>query len=292
MTSLTVRTQLVLSSLLSHTHGGSLDSKVLNGLPPEDAQSLLQREELPKGADPARLIADPDEILSTAHYSWIAEALSFFPESLHASFLAALPPTQAAGIRHLKNQSTKSEVVLAEPVRKYLCGLLVQRIEGATTILPLDFLPVMPLSPLLDFEKNLLLEIFDLLGLYDLADKVKRTVDKVQLMRINSCLSPAKQKFLRALIRQPDNVQLSELDLSNWSGDCAILKKMLHRRGLLRLGKALAGYPKDFIWHFVHRLDSGRGKIIMRYYVDEKIPISTFLADQILFIMNAINHES
>lgn len=141
-------------------------------------------------------------------------------------------------------------------------------------------------------DKNLTLEMFDLLGLIDLAVKAKQIVDKSTLNNIFNSLTPIRKKIFDIFLQQVDKAQLPEIDLSNWTGEPRILKKMLHRRGILRLTSALSGYNKDFIWHFTRRLDTGRGRIVLRNYNSETTQLVPALTEQVQFIMNILTQKS
>ena len=46
------------------------------------------------------------------------------------------------------------------------------------------------------------------------------------------------------------------------------LKNILHHRGFNRLGKALFGCHPSFLWHLCHRLDTGRTKVLRKFFTD------------------------
>jgi hypothetical protein len=83
------------------------------------------------------------------------------------------------------------------------------------------------------------------------------------------------------------------MDLAGWKGDPGQLERLLHRRGLLRLSCALAGQPRDFVWHIVHRLDVGRGHLLGKYFSSKEIQgVTPFLIQQCLNTLNYLKKTS
>lgn len=242
--------------------------------------------------DASELFIDEGEALSRFHYSWIQDAVKQFPEQMYPFLVASLPDNHRVVLTHLMKMTDSKPQKRSAVASSYFIHEIIKRIEGALDVLPLELLAPMPLSRLLEINRDFLLEMIDLLGIYDLAINVKQIVNTVQLRKITDCLPPLKQKFLRLLISKVDKVQLPPLDLSRWDGDSAKLQKLIHRRGLYRLGLALSGYPADFMWHFTHVLDTGRAEIINRYYTDKENIQGAALTEQVLFIMNALTQKS
>jgi len=289
MTVLTPRSLIFLRAIVEHYHSGSEGEILAKSLPIETAQSIVDIQ-IP-AVDPKSLFIVAEKILSGIHYSWICDAFKCFDKSMYPFLISILPKSHIKGMEQLMGVSS-SDKELSPAVKKFFQIQLLSKIDGASTALPQEFLNSKPLSELLSIDKNVILEMFDLLGLYDLAAKVKFVIDKSTLNNIYASLSPVKKKFLNLFLRQVDKVQLSEIDLADWSGDPNILKKMIHRRGILRLGKALAGYPKDFLWYLTHRLDTGRGKIILRHYEEEDTEMSGVLTEQVIFIINTLTKKN
>ncbi|MEC7838967.1 MAG: hypothetical protein VX777_02885 [Chlamydiota bacterium] len=289
MATLTPRSQILLKVLVDHYHSEAAGEVMAKSLPVETAQAIVNIPIF--DADPKSLFISASDALAKIHYSWISDAFQYFDKSMHPLLLAVLSKSQGKSIEQLLGINTFDKE-LSTQMQKFLQMQLIGKIAGAKTVLPQDFLNPRPLTPLLSVDKNIILEMFDILGLYDLASKVKLIIDKKTLSNIYACLTPVKRKFLDLFLRQVDKVQLSELDLTDWSGDQNILRKMIHRRGILRLGKALAGYPPDFMWHLTHRLDTGRGSIINRHYEDSETDLSRKLTEQVVFIMNTLTKKN
>lgn len=289
MTTPTSKSQLFLKSLIEHYHPGRAQ-ELLNVWNSPDSIEQINEMDTPLG-DPKHLLINPERLISTIHYSWVAEALGRLPKSLHYPVLASLPPHQAQLLCKQFKVRLESIPSPSQLTKSFAVDKLYQQVEGVHEVLPLEFTPYYPLSALLKTEKNMLLEIFDLLGLHDLATKVKLVVDKKLLAHIYDSLTPIRKKFLDVFLQQTDKAQLPEIDLSNWGGDPKILNKMLHRRGILRLSSALAGYNSDFLWHFTRRLDTGRGRIVLRYHNSEDSSLAAILTEQVQFIMNILTKK-
>jgi len=242
--------------------------------------------------DASRLFVDERAALSQFHYSWIYDVIKQFPSEIHPFLMAVLPDNHVAVLSQLMKLSPSNLQRYPVPGGNYFIHELYQRIEGAQEVVPVDLLPDMPLTRLLEVNRDFLLEMIDLLGIFDLAAKVKQIVNTVELKKITDCLSPLKQKFLRILISKVDNLQMPPIDLTKWNGEAMQLQKIIHRRGLYRLSLVLSAYPPDFVWHLTHRLDTGRAGIIHRYYTEKENTNVSTLSDQILFIMNALTQKS
>jgi hypothetical protein len=123
--------------------------------------------------------------------------------------------------------------------------------------------------------------------MHDLSESIRHIVDKNQLKAIYNCLSPRKQQFLRMCLHQKEKITAPKLEIGRWDGDKKKLEQILHKRGLLRLGKALCGQHPQFFWYITRTFDTGRGAALARYYQEEPIPeISPLLIQQVLSLIN------
>lgn len=290
MTSSVPKQEIFLKTLIDHYHPGGDQEFLRIWEAPESFKHLVEAGAVT--ASPSDLLIDPRKALETIHYSWIGEAMETIPKELHRPTLASLGSVHKQMLcRQLQIEIDKLPSI-SPIVQSFLIEKLYRKIEGINDVLPLSFSPEYPLTKLLELDKNLILEMFDLLGLHDLAVKAKLIVDKTTLNHIHKSLTPIRKKLFDIFLQQPDRVQLPEIDLSNWTGEPRILKKILHRRGILRLSSALAGYSKDFMWHFTRRLDTGRGRIVLRYYSEEPTQLVQVLTEQVRYIMNIITQKS
>lgn len=279
------REWLVFRILVNRFHQKSPET-FLKALPKETYQKVLEQEVLSE--DTALLLAQPQELMSKVHYSWLADAFKKLPEPLKHAVLSALPAEAAEGIsRQAQIQNSRTD--LSPPIKRFLASILYKHFEKKN-ILPVPFLPKTPLSQLADKSKNQLIELIDFLSLYDLAEELRHIVDKNTIKHIYSTLSALKQRFLRACLYQKEKLIVGRLDVNLAIIDRRQLGLVLHKRGILRLAKALSGQHPDLLWHIAHTLDSGRGQLLMRYYKEQEIAgISPALSLQVMNVLNILS---
>lgn len=290
MTAHSYKQQLFIKTLIDRYHSGKVQD-LLRHWGEANLANDLRDIEVFQGT-PEQLAVNPQTAISPIHYSWIAEAIQKLPRSLTPSLIASLGKIQQERICRQLKIALSTLRPPAPAVRAFLLEFLYKNIEGIQETLPLTFTPTYPLSNLVDLDREDILEIFDLLGLQDLAIKTRRIVDKKTLNAIYKSVPLSRKNLFNIFFQTVDKAQFPEIDLSKWSGDSQILAKILHRRGILRLAYALAGYDKDFLWHFTRRLDTGRGRIILRYYSEEQTPITPILTEQVQSIINIITKRS
>lgn len=262
----------------------------LAGLNKNDAQLVMK---LPASSqEPAKAIVMPLELLSgdTIHYSWLAPALGELPLEIRALAISALPKTIGERLSNLT--STKLVDPPSVPVKHYVAQLLYQKLN-AKDVIPEGFLPNSPLMPLLNFRKLDLIVLIDYLGIFDLAQELRQVVDKEVVNGVYKSLSPKMLSFLRICLHQKDRVKVAKIGLKNWRGDSDKLLRVVHRRGLQRLGGALSGQHPDLLWYISRRLDRGRGHLLLTSYNKKEIPqVTAALIQQVLNVINFINKTS
>lgn len=289
MTTLSKKSCLLLKVLVNKYHRDGSSSAFLNVFPMEMAKQI--DSETVDSTDAASVFAIPEDRIAKVHYSWLLEPVNEIPEPRRSIFIHSLPPTHRVPIIEALKIPSLKKIDYPPKIKDFLLGQFYKKIDGINEVTPEAYLETEPLTFLLSADRQILLETCDYLGIYDLAVNVRQTVDKSKLKRIVDCLSPPKQKFLKMLLSRQDKIQMPELDLSSWQGNCGQLNKILHKRGLVRLAVALSGHSSDFIWHFTHHLDTGRGKIIQKYYTPEIHPSSSVLTEQVVFIINALTRK-
>jgi hypothetical protein len=276
------KSSIMLRVLLSRYHQGAPEA-FLGALPKEDVKEVISQEVISQ--DPAQAILHSKEVIQKIHYSWLVPVVKEFSPKMQPLIVHALPKGTSLSLTNsLKFPPTVQP--LPVPIRLYLINILCEHLK-VNSVLPPAFLPQTSLSPLINFKKRQLVELIDFLGLYDLADEIRHIVDKKYLKAIYKCLSIKKQHFLRICLHQKEKLSTSRIGLDRWNGDCQQMEKLLHRRGVIRLGYALSGQHPDFFWHIMHRLDTGRGNILAKYYTKEDIPgVTSALTQQVLSLMN------
>jgi len=207
---------------------------VIQGLEP--AEKELFQGNL-AGDDPMMYLITPKRILSMMHPSWYGELLEHTPKVL-----------QSICERFLQG---KQEGPLREFVLGYCVNQWPERGKlGPETVQDGDF------SWLLEYSYENMTALFDLLGVYDLVDEVRRIVDKRKLQMILVRLHPFQQKFLRALLLKSLPTSASQINVSTFlTVEADVAKKRLQQRGLERFAMAIEKADPLLLWHFFHRLE-------------------------------------
>ncbi|MCB1084855.1 MAG: hypothetical protein KDK60_01995 [Chlamydiia bacterium] len=204
------------------------------------------------------------------HYSWMISFLEPFAERDKRTILAALSKPQAKKLAAHFNLK-ESSPPLKGVVKDYLTSALYEwLISDQRDFLPVEFLPDHPLNPLLDLSKEALQRLADYLGLHDLAIELKHVIKSQQIKKIQQVLKKEEQAYLKRLLKEKEPLTFARLNLDGWNGDGEKLKAILHHRGFNRLAKALFGCHPSLLWHLTHRLDTGRTKILRKYFTDIK----------------------
>lgn len=273
--------QIYLRVLLDYYHEGNQDA-LLKALPPAEAKEVAFLK-IEKG-DPSAIFLNPAKALEHVHYSWIGEEIQKMPSSLQSFFIASLSSGQQKDVQKLLNNA--SSKTLAPILKSYFAKQLFSKL-GMEDLLPKSFLPETPLFKLSSYSKAKLVEIIDFFGIYDLSEEMRTIVNTKNLKNIYGCLTPKKHQFLRNCMHLKDRLVAPKLHLEKWDGECQELHRILHRRGLLRLAKALSGQHPDLIWYLSRTLDSGRGKILISQVADEEIAgITALLHVQLLNLID------
>lgn len=274
--------------LLNRFHPGTGES-FLQALPQDEAKEILKKNV--SSEDPSMALTWQQDLITRTHYSWLAPFIQQLPKEIQGPVIASLPEPQSSKLRSfLKIKHSLAPLPL--PIKNFLINQLFQK-WNPKEILPRQYLPPSPLSPLLELSKANLVELIDFLAMHDLAEAIRHIVDKKNLKLIYNCLSPQKQQYLRLCLHQKEKIAAPKLEIEKWNGDPQILETLLHRRGMFRLGKALCGQHPLFIWHLTHTLDTGRGTSLSKYYHEETIPnITPYLVQQLLFVYNFLKKKS
>lgn len=211
-----------------------------------------------------------EERLKGIHYSWMVTFLEPFANDDKMLILSSIEKEQAEKLKkHFK--LSMSSLPLKKKGKEYLTeALYTWLISDQKELLPIEFLPEHPLNPLLDLSKKELQALVDYLGLHDLALELKHVIKADQIKKIQKTLSKKAQEHLKKQMKKKDPISFARLNLDGWNGDEEKMKAILHHRGFNRLAKALFGCHPSLLWHLSHRLDTGRTKILRKFYTDIK----------------------
>lgn len=282
------KTAIMMRVLLNRYHTRDIDS-VLKALTEEEAKEVLTYDV--KSSDIAPVFVQPEELIQRIHYSWLVPIFKKWAPDFQKLILSALPESHRSKLRDLLKPKTALSSP-APPARSYLQELLIKQL-WPSEILPVEYLPTKPLSVLAKATKNELVDLFDILGMFDLAEEVRQIVDKNTLRNIYRCLSLKKRKYLRFCLQQPEKLKMSDrMRLNNWDGTSEKLLKMIHRRGIVRFAFALSGKERDLTWHLARTVDRGRGEILERYYSENPIQdVTSILEQQVISANNFLKHQ-
>lgn len=246
----------------------------------------------PAKGDPFALSCSMEQRLQKVHYSWLIAFLEPFAENDKKMILSSLDKSQAERLR--KHFSVKEETLpLKEGAKKYLVKTIYEwLISDQKEFLPIEFLPENPLNPLMNLSKKELQMLVDYLGLHDLAIELKHVIKSEQVQKIQKILSPEKQTYLKKQLKVKNPITFARLNLDGWNGDGEKLKAILHHRGFNRLAKALFGCHPSLLWNICHILDTGRTKILRKFFTDIKNDEAhAALIDQTLGLIPLVQEE-
>lgn len=279
---------IMLRVLINRFYGG-LSPELRGKFPKKDLKAIKQYNV--RSVDAARALSSSADCLERIHYSWISPHIEKMPEELQRVTIGALNPEQKIGVcRQLKKAAPKQQP--SPPIRRYLLNQLYKQISPEER-LPARYLPHSYLNPLGEYSKAQLVRLIGLLGLRDLIPAVKKLVRSHNQEAIFNCLSEEERSFFNFyLYKQKDRLPLPPISLQDWDGNCKTLNTRIHRRGLVRLGKALSGQDKTLVWYILHTLDTGRAAILEKNIEDQSIPeITEELLKQVVGLMNYLDKQ-
>lgn len=276
--------------LLNRYH--PINAPVLLKFLPEEDLRTLQPLEIPSD-DVTAALESPKALLARIHYSWLLASIQALPAILHGPLLGSLSEAQALQLMPLLGKTSSLHLpVPAAPLQAFLAEKLFHLVKPLT-LLPLAYLPPSLLKVLAHLEKSQIVKMVDFLGIHDVSESMRYIIDKNLLKKIFACLSVQKRQFLKLCIQQQEKLTATRLDLTGWDGSCEKLDTIMHRRGLLRLGKALCGQHPDLVWYITHILDSGRGQILLKHFSPTVISgITPALVEQVINVMNFIEPKN
>lgn len=222
--------------------------------------------------DPSLVLFVPREWLSSIDSSWLKPVLEALPKPLQQAYLAAFPREVGAALG-LKEVSVQAQEAPNSSLHDFLLSYLY-KLWNDKEVNPKEFLSTWELSSLLKMSRKELLEIIDLLAMYDLVEEMRQIVDKRLLQAVLQHLSQSQQHYLRLLLRQKSKqkpMTLSVKELMKEGKFC----QLLHKFGLQRLAIAFSGADEDFIWHILHTLDSNRANFLTSYLQKEEVAKET-----------------
>lgn len=214
------------------------------------------------------LFSNP-HLLDRVHWSWFLPTLKTYPESEQKFFLSLFKPYAAKNLAKTLTLSLNG-AELSHIGKSFLKKMLLQSVASAP-LMPIDYLPPSPLNRLLSLSKKELTHLIDLLSMHDLASELRQIVETKILKKIYSLLTEKERAVLKEAALHKDPFSVEKLGLERWDGSEEVLRNLLHKRGLARLGAALSGQDPDLIWYICHQLDIGRGSALYKLCAKEPL---------------------
>ena len=153
--------------LLNRFTKGSPET-ALRCLPEEDIKQVASYDIHSNDFMPA--FAQPIDIISKMHYSWLVPLIEKLPKEAKPLFLSSLPDEHA--LRLSQSLHLESAVKPLHPlVKSYVIQALYKQIKGLDKVLPFEYLPETQMTVLGRWNKQELVELIEFLGINDLAKK-------------------------------------------------------------------------------------------------------------------------
>jgi hypothetical protein len=256
---------IFLRQLLNKYFTGTPDA--LAQIMPKEEYDILQGVRLTLN-DPEKMLFRPQEWLSSMDPSWLTPTLQKLSKPLQEVYAKAFPT--AFG----KLAPEAKAAPYNETVQDFLISYLHSAWAGDAAP-PKEMLLDWELTFLLKLSRKEILQIVDLLCMYDLVEEMRHIVDKKQLLAVQQYLTQDQQQYLRILLRQKSRIKPSLLSVQELLKEGPKFPQILHKFGLQRLAFALSGAKDDFIWHIEHTLDLARAKFLLNHIKEEEIPNQT-----------------
>jgi hypothetical protein len=264
MPSMTTKGYIALKMLLKHYHADASDEPLR--FLSEEEQQRARAAPVVVGT-PQNLWTSLPTLFAELHYSWLAEKLKEVPQGLQKYYLTALPENQHQPVQQILALPSFDNIPLSTFVKTFLQRSFYTFIS-ADSILPTKILPSSPLNPLLALSKPKLVRFISYLGLHDVAADLLTILEKTAREAIYKLLTPTRVAYLEYCLRQQESLPPPNLGLRTWQGDARQFEQLCQTQGLKRLGFALSRQNRSLLWHLCHRLDTGRGKLLLKHAKD------------------------
>lgn len=212
----------------------------------------------------------PADRLKPIHYSWLLDPLEQLTAKEQSLILNS---TQNIFGSTLVNALAikPAKIQLSSFAKNFFYSYLYKQLCDGHSILPAAYLPFSPMNSLLRLNKGELIELIHKLSLFDLNIELRHIVDTKTLKKIFGFLTEEEKLFLKSIGHEKETFSWPRLGLDRWDRTQEHFKTLLHRRGIYRLAVGVYAHSRDFMWHLSHRLDTGRGTILLKA-VDTQLP--------------------
>ncbi|MBN4066553.1 hypothetical protein JYU14_00525 [Simkania negevensis] len=248
------------AALLQQAHG-KVDEALLECLPTNDRKAIAIC--LSISSTPSNFLARRNQTITAIDTSWFALLLKQWPQSLHPVVLGCLPKKKAKELTKQEGLSIKPSQ-LAPIAKAYFTSLIFSPMLSGYSP-PVEVLSQGKFAILLKAGKKALVKIVEFLAMNDVAQEMKKVVDKEVWQKLSTIIQGAKEDFFRLCMQRKSKLSLEPLNLKKWQGDNDALVEQLLERGFQRLGIALSQEHPSFLWKISRTLDQATGEKLLNY---------------------------
>lgn len=252
------RSNTALLAFLKHYHRDN-ESELLKYLPTEEVAEIQKLNIAP----PTEISSSLDlasVVITRMHYSWIVPLFQFYPKNYHPFLASCLTFQQAEGVERLMDCHWKRFHLTPISHRFFIHQLFLAL--GPEKPLPFSLFAESKLNVLYHFSKNQIIKLADLLSMHDLATELRQVIDSTLINKIHSILSMEQKKYLNICLRHREPIDIASSNILSGKKTAEEIKRILHQRGLSRLGAALASEHYSLMWYISRILDIGRGMLL------------------------------
>ncbi|GAB4187574.1 MAG: hypothetical protein Tsb0015_06450 [Simkaniaceae bacterium] len=210
-----------------------------------------------------------EELIYSMHHSWLLPVIKELQTEDQKLFLAALTGQQAQQLKTDLNLDFPT-LPLEAFLEEFILQEVFERLVKGHNFIPKEYLPPHPLNILLHLNREQFLKLFDFLGIHDLALDLKKMIQANIIKNVSQALSSEEQDYLKEIKGRKEEVGFGSLHLAKWDGTPESLRKILHKRGINRVAKALFGAHASLLWHISHRIDRNRAAALHKLCTDIK----------------------
>lgn len=269
-----------------------ISKKTLNALVDRSSKKKELASLLPRQKKESYPLFNQKELMASffqlhdIHFSWFQKVLSSCSESEKAFFFGLFEQDQRTKLSSLMHFQGKS-LTTASGIKKLAILQLKKRAMLIPTT-PKQLLPENELNGLLNLSTPEIYELIDFLGIYDLSLYLKHVVSKTILSKIAASLTKRQVSHLQFVNKQPTKVVPQKLQLNEEQLDQATISRLIHKMGLYRLAGAIAYEPQEFLWHFLHQLDTGRAETLEKRMQTKDQELSKFFRKQVIMLIKRV----
>jgi len=229
---------------------------------------------------------------SSFHFSWILPLFQDRSDFEKALFISVLPHDMGTQLRN-RLKIKERPLSLTPRVRKWVCEEMLAKI-CPHVLFSEDVIEDSPISKLQMLSKRELELLSDYIGLFDLAEELRKVIDKPTITKVYAELSSKEIVFLEQCLTRRFLWRLPPIGLDTWLKNPLGFRHVLQKRGLARLCVGLSGEDPFLIEKLIFTLDMGRAKILKHLVKSSPIePATTLVQKQILELFDLLfaNHQ-